>query len=235
VIDALTIVWRSFKDLWEELVLLVILNVLWAASALLVSVPILLFGTDHAIPAVVLSFFLFWLFPIVSGALCFVTNQVAHGVAVGMATFVTGLRRYWLKSILVGLINLLVLGLLFLNIQFYALVMEGDWTYFAVAAWVLVTLYWFIVQIYWFPFILELESEKVFVALRHALMMVMLSPGFSLVMVLILAVLTVLCIALTVPFPLFMASLLLLIINRATLNRLDFVRRKREEQDRAGQ
>lgn len=234
MIDAATVVWGSLKDLWDDLVLLVILNVIWTLSALLVSAPLLLFGTSRPILGVVLSFALFWIFPIVSGALCFVTNQITHGVAIGMGTFVTGLRRYWAKSIIVGLINLIVLGLLFLNIQFYALVMQGDWSYFAVAAWILVTLYWFIAQIYWFPFILELESEKVFVALRHALLMVIISPGFSLVMATLLAILTILGIALTIPVPLFMASLLLLIVNRATRNRVDYVRRKRQKGDRAG-
>jgi uncharacterized membrane protein YesL len=234
VIDAATIIWKSVKDLWEDLVLLVILNVIWAGSALLVSAPLLLFGGSQLTLSLVLTFILFWGFPIVSGALCFVTNQVAHGVAIGMGTFVTGLRQYWAKSLIVAVINLLVLGLLFLNIQFYALVLEGTWTQFAVAAWILITLYWLMVQIYWFPFILELESEKVFVALRHALMMVMISPGFSLFMAFLLAVLTVLCILLTVPVPLFMAALLLLIINRATLNRLDYVKQKRQESDGAG-
>jgi uncharacterized membrane protein YesL len=234
VTDAVTVIWGSLKDLWEEFVLLIVLNVVWALSVLLASAPILLLGTTRPILGGVLSFVLFWIFPIVSGALCFVTNQMTHGVAISMGTFVSGLRKYWLKSLIVGLINLLVVGLLLLNIQFYALVMQGSWTYFAVAAWILVTIYWFSAQIYWFPFILELESEKVFVALRHALMMVIISPGFALVMTILLAILTVLCIALTVPVPLFMASLLLLIINRATHNRLDFVQQKRQERDGAG-
>ena len=234
MIDAVTVIWGSLKDLWEEFVLLIILNVIWVLSALLASAPILLLGTVRPILGLALSFVLFWIFPIVSGALCFVTNQMTHGVVVNMGTFVTGLRQYWLKSLVVGLINLLVVGLLLLNIQFYALVMQGSWTYFAVAAWVLVTLYWFSAQIYWFPFILELENEKVFVALRQALMMVIISPGFSLTMAILLAMLTILCIALTIPVPLFMAGLLLLIINRATRNRLDFVQRKQQERDSAG-
>jgi hypothetical protein len=47
-------------------------------------------------------------------------------------------------------------------------------------------------------------------------------------------VLTVLCVLLAVPIPLFMASLLLLIINRATHNRLDFVQQKQREREEAG-
>lgn len=232
--DAVTVVWHSLKDLWDEFILLIILNVIWALSALLAGAPILLWGTARPTLALVLAFVLFGLCPIISGALCFVTNQVAHGVAIGWGTFTNGLRRYWVKSLVVALINLLVVGLLLLNIQFYTVVMEGGWTRFAVAAWILVTLYWLIAQIYWFPFILELESEKVFTALRHALMMVIISPGFSLVMATLLAVLTVLCLGLTIPVPLFMASLLLLIINRATHNRLELVQQKRREGDGAG-
>lgn len=233
MIEAGTIIWKSVKDLWEELVLLVVLNLIWAASALLVIAPILLTGARNPILALVLSFVLFWGFPIVSGALCFVTNQVARGVAVSMGTFVTGLKQYWLKSALVGLINLIVLGLLFLNIQFYSVVLEGSWTILAVAAWILVMLYWFIAQIYWFPLVLELESEKVFLALRNALMMVLISPGFALAMAVLLALLTVLCIVLTLPVPLIMASLLLLVTNRATRNRLAFVQRRHQEIEEA--
>jgi hypothetical protein len=44
----------------------------------------------------------------------------------------------------------------------------------------------------------------------------------------VLLVLTILCIGLTIPLPLFMAVLLLLIINRATINRITVIREKHE-------
>jgi hypothetical protein len=76
--------------------------------------------------------------------------------------------------------------------------------------------------------ILEMESEKLLVALRNALGLVLISPGFSLLLTVILVVLVALCLVLTIPAVLFMAGLVLLITNYATRSRLALVQRKRQ-------
>jgi hypothetical protein len=230
MVDALKVTWQSLKDLWDEFVFLIMLNVVWGLSILLALAPLLLLGSANLGLALGLSLLLSIPIPIVSGALCFVTNQIAHEKAVGWDTFVTGLHLYWRKSLAVALINLVVLVLIAANLQFYAVYLKGSWTNFAVAAWILLGIYWYIAQIYWFPMILELESEKVLLALRNALSLVLVSPGFSLVLAAILFIIAVLCIGLTIPLPLFMAVLLLLIINRATINRITVIREKHEAQ-----
>jgi len=232
MIEALKVTWQSLKGFWEDFVLLVTLDLIWSLSVLLMIAPIFLLGSTYPLPALILSFLLFWPLPIVSAALCFVTSEIARGKAVRWGTFAVGLRRYWRKGLIVALINLVVLGLISINIRFYGFVVEGAWTNFAVSAWIVVGLYWLIAQIYWFPMILELESEKVLVALRNALALVIISPGFSLLLAIVLSLLAVVCILLTVPAPLIMAGLLLLIINLATQNRLAMVRRKREARER---
>lgn len=229
--DALRITWQSLKDLWDDFVFLIMVNLLWALSILLVLAPIFFWGGTYPILALIMSLALFLPVPVVSAGLCFVANQISRGNAVGWETFATGLRRYWLKGLVVALVNLIVLGLLFTNLQFYAFVLQGAWTNFALSAWIIAGIYWLIAQIYWFPMILELESEKVLEALRNALALVIISPGFSLAMAIVLLALMLLCVLLTVPMPLFMAVLLMLIINRATRSRLDLVRRKRETRE----
>lgn len=226
--DVFRITWESLKDLWDEFVSLIMLNIVWSLSILLMIAPLLLLGGSNPLPALALTFLLFWPLPIISGALCFVTNQVARGKAAGWGTFATGLRRYWAKSLGVALINLVVIGLIILNMQFYGSILQGMWTNFALTIWLAIGLYWLIAQIYWFPMILELESEKVLQALRNALALVIISPVFSVAAAILLAVLAVLCIVLTVPLPLFMAALLLLISNRATRDRLEHIQKKRE-------
>ena len=228
MIDAFWVTWQSLKDLWEDFVLLIMMNILWSLVALLALAPLLLLGASDPFLGLALSFVLFWLLPIVTGALCFVTNQVVRGNAVGWGTFATGLRRYWLKSLIVTAINLVVLVLIAVNIQFYALVLQGTWTSVAVIIWALIGIYWLIVQIYWFPMLLELENEKVLFSLRNALALPIITPGFSLTIFLVLILLAILCIALTVPLPLFMAVLLLLIANRATRSRIEMAQRKSE-------
>ena len=69
-------------------------------------------------------------------------------------------------------------GLIAVNIQFYALVLQGTWTNFAVSIWVIIGIYWLIVQVYWVPMLLELENEKVLLSLRNALALPLVTPGF---------------------------------------------------------
>jgi len=226
MIDALRVARFSLKDCWEEIMLLVLLNILWSLAALLPTIPLFVLQAVNLILALAFSLILFLPLPIISGALAFVTNQISRGKAVGWETFTFGLRRYWAKSLVVAAINLVVFLLLVANLWFYGSVLQGIWTDIAVSVWLVAGLYWLLVQVFWFPMILELESEQVFVALRNALAMVVITPGFSLTLGVIILVLALLCIALTVPFVLFMAALLLLVANHATRSRLAYAQKK---------
>ena len=228
MIDALRVTWQSLKDLWEELVLLMILNVAWSMAALLVGAPLLLLFDSNLVLGLALSLLLIWILPMVTGAFCFVANQIARGTAVGWGTFALGLKRYWLKSLIVAAVGLLAMILIAFNLQFYALQLQGAWTYFAVSIWGAIGIYWLLVQIYWFPMLLELKSEKVFASLRNALAMPFITPGFSTTILLILIILVFLSFYLRVPLALFTMALLLLIVNRATRNRLEMIRQKHE-------
>jgi hypothetical protein len=226
MLDALSITWQSLKDFWEDFVLLVLLNILWSLTAALPLVPLFSLGRTSLPWAAAWSLPLLLPLPIVSGAICFVANQVTRAKAVGWGTFTTGLRRFWTKSLLVALINLVVLILLASNIQFYGVILQGTWTDFALSLWLILGLYWLIAQIFWFPMILELESEKILPALRNALLMVLIAPGFSLVLALLVALIVVMSILLSVPAVLVMAVLLMLIANHATRSRLARVQKK---------
>jgi hypothetical protein len=223
MIEVLRVTWRSAKDYWEDFLLLLMLNIIWSLAILVILVPLFLLGASDPGLALIVALLLSWPLPIVSGALCFVTNRVARERVIGWGTFFTGIRRYWSKSLIVALINVVVLLLIAININFYMFILQGTWTNFAVSAWVIVGIYWLLTQIYWFPLILELESEKVLLALRNSLVMVIVSPGFTLLTGVMLALLIALSVALTVPVVLFMTGLLLIICNRATRSRLAHV------------
>lgn len=229
MIDALRVAWQGLKDLWDEFVLLIMMNIIWSLLALLAIAPLLLLAGSNLFLGLALSFVLFWLLPVATGALCYVTNQVARGNAIGWRTFATGLQRYWLKSLIVAVISIIAFVLIAMNIQFYALMLQGAWTNFAASIWAVIGIYWLIVQIYWFPMLLELRDEKILLSLRNALALPLVSPGFSLTILFVLIILAILCIVLTVPLPLFMAALLLLIANRATRSRIEMVQRKHEK------
>jgi hypothetical protein len=220
--EALHVVRFSLRDLWDEFVLLILLNILWSLTVALPIVPLFVLRSVDLIWMIAASLLLALPLPIVSGALCFVTNQIARGKTAGWRTLLIGIRRYWAKSLVVALINLVALVLLAANMQFYAAILQGPWRSIALGVWVVLGAYWLLIQVFWFPMILELESEKVFVALRSALAMAIITPGFSLTLALVLIVLGALCIALWVPAVLAMASLFMLIANHATRSRLAF-------------
>lgn len=224
--QALSITWRSLKDLWEDFVLLSALNVLWSLTAVLPLFPIFLLGGSQPLLALGVAILLLAPLAIVSGGLCFVTNQITRGTAVGFGTFGIGVRRYWGKSLIVALINAIVLILVVANMQFYGFVLEGTWTNFALSLWVLMGGYWLLIQVFWFPMILESENEKVLLALRNALLMGLATPGFSLMLSIIVVLILVLSVPLTIPAMFFSASLLMLIANHATRSRIAFAQKK---------
>jgi hypothetical protein len=223
--EALRVIKYSLRDFWDEFVILVVLNMLWGLAAALPILAVLVLSGLDQIWALVAGLFLLLPLPIVSGALCFVANQISRGKAAGWGTFAAGIRRYWVKSLVVAGVNLVVLVLLLTNLQFYGQ-MQSTWSNFAVAIWLVLGLYWLLVQVFWFPMILELENEKILLALRNALAMVLVTPGFSLTLGIALLVLGLLCVVLTVPVILFMASFFLLIANHATRSRLAFAQKK---------
>lgn len=231
MLDALIITRRSLRNLWDEFAFLIALNVLWTLDLLLVAVP--LFGLRNAGPGWVLGLALLILLPLpaLSAGLCFVANQVTRGVAVGWGTFAAGVRRYWAKAFVVALINTAVLFLIAFNIRFYMVVIESQWAVIAVTAWAVVALYWLLAQLFWFPMLLEMKEEKLFLALRHALGLVIVTPGFSIALGLVVALLIAACVVLTVPAALFLAVLLMLIANHATRSRIAHARRQPYDPD----
>jgi hypothetical protein len=205
---------------------LAVLNFLWSLCAALPLVPFFALNSVGLFWALVLSFPLALPLAIASGALCFVTNQVARGKVTSWRLFGQGLQRYWAKSLVVAVVNVVVLILIAANIQFYGFIIQGSWTKYALSAWLVVGIYWLLVQMFWFPMILELENEKVFLALRNSLAMVIITPGFSLTLALIVVLVTVLSFALGVPAFVILAALVLLMSNHATRSRLAYVRKE---------
>jgi hypothetical protein len=225
MLDAFRIVQFSIQDLWDEFVMLVMFNLLWSLTVLLPTLPVMLLGTLN-LTSVALAVLLALPLPIVSGALCYVTNQVSRGRIPDLEMLAIGLRRYWRKSLLVAGINLLVFVSVLFTLHFYATVLQGAWTRVIVAAWLVALVYWLLAQIYWFPMILELESESVWVGLRNSLALVLVSPGFTLLLGLIVVVLGVVLVATVLPAGVVLGSFFLLVTNHATRSRLAQIQKK---------
>jgi hypothetical protein len=226
MLDALRVLRFSLVDFWEELVLLIALNALWSLAVLLPVAPWLLFAGSPSPWFVPLSALLALPLPLVTAGLCFVANRVTRARSVNSQTFAQGVRRYWRKALAVTAINVVALLLVASNFRFYSSVLEGPLTSLALGIWLVLTGYWLLVQIYWFPLLLEMEDDRVLLGLRNALVLVIVSPGFSIAVGLLMLALTVVGTLLTVPVMLILASLLLVMANHATRSRLAYMRKK---------
>ncbi len=225
MLDVLRVARYSLADFWEELVLFIGLNALWSLAAVLPVAPWLLL--ENPSPwFLLLSVLLAIPLPVVSAGICFVANHVTRAKAVSMGTFVAGARRYWRKALVVAAVNVLALLLVASNLRFYGVMLEGAWTNLALGIWLVLAGYWLLVQIYWFPIILEMEDDRVLLGLRNAMVLVIVSPGFSIAMGLLMLLLLVVGTLLTLPAVLLLASLLLLMANHATRSRLARMRKK---------
>ncbi len=111
--------------------------------------------------------------------------------------FTDGLHEYWRQAL--GLAALLALGdmLLFVNILFYANRPEPLLPLLALFFVVLLA-YWLAAQIYVFPILVALKQPGVIAALKTAAMMAFANPLFSVLILVIAGLLTVLSVVLAI-------------------------------------
>ena len=226
MLDALQVISLSLQHFWEEFVLLVMLNIVWTLAVALPLVPLFLLPSVDLIVILILCLVLALPLPIVTAALCFVTNQISRDKIANWGTFVLGVRRYWAKGLIVMAINVAVLVLFVANLQFYSVMLEGGLAFIVLTVWVTVGLYWLLTQIFWFPMILELENEKILSALRNALIMVVVTPGFTIVLFLSLLLFVGVSIFLIIPASVMTTSLVFLIMNHAARSRVAYAKKE---------
>jgi hypothetical protein len=196
---AFSIAWRALVSYYEDFFLLAGMSLLWwvtggvFAGAALVAAWILL----HSGGA-------WWLAPLLavpagpaSAALANVTRRSARDLHADRTVYVEGLHSYWRRALALSAIGMTVLALLCLNIAFYA--SRGIALLWALAFfWGYLTLFWLGVQLYLYPVLVGLETPSVTGALRIALAMAFSSPLFSLILLLLAAVLTGISVVLAV-------------------------------------
>jgi len=175
--DALRITWRSLRDTYEELFILIAANLL----------TLLLF------------------IPVVTGppALAGLHNlgfHIANEKRVEFGLFWEGFRSFFLDSWKLAALNILVLGILGVDIWFYLFQAQGAWWVAGlVGLWIL--LIWALAQLYTFALLVRQEERKLFLLLKNAVLLTLAYPAFSLTA----AVLLVLILALSIIFPIVFA------------------------------
>jgi uncharacterized membrane protein YesL len=171
--DALRITWWSLRDTYEELFILIGANLL----------TLLLFV------------------PVVTGppALAGLHNlgfHIANEKRVEFGLFWEGFRSFFLDSWKLAALNILVFGILGVDIWFYLFQAQGAWWVAGlVGLWIL--LIWALAQLYTFALLVRQEERKFFLLLKNSVLLTLAYPAFSLTA----AVLLVLILVLSLIFP----------------------------------
>lgn len=200
--SALRAVGRSFRDWWDEMFLMVGVNLVWALLAL----PLVTFC------------------PATMGA-TYLTSEKARGRRVEFELFWRGFRTYFGKSWALGGINAVVTAMVIVNILFY--LQQTSWLFYFTIIWIYVLLIWLGVTLYVFPLAIHQEDKSVKLVYRNAALLALGRPVFTLIVTVVQVLLLALSVALSPLLLLVYVPLSCLISNHALLISLDEVEARR--------
>lgn len=217
MLEFLRVLWGAVKDFWEELLLLVLMNILTVL---------------FAFPVVT--------FPPALAGLWNVGNLVAKGKGIHWSDYFDGFRRYFWKSLKLALINILFLVVVYTNIRFYTPEVAPFKISQEVSAWIsvfftLTGLIWLMIQMYPMALLLEQEDERVRIALRNAAFLTALRPGFTLLLFITLILIALLSSVIVVLWVLVTLSFYAVLCNKAVLHLLEPYRKMARERKEGSQ
>ncbi|MSP14267.1 MAG: hypothetical protein EXR62_15085 [Chloroflexi bacterium] len=184
----LGVIWQGIKDFWEELFVLMLLNLAWVIMALLI-IPL----------------------PLATVGLYYVTNRVAQGRAVRFSQFWEGMRLYAGLAYRLFIVDIAVGGILLFNSGFYG---RQPGLIFTVLQMLFLALFlfWLSFQFYLWPMVMELEAPSVRLVVRNAISLAVMQPLPTFVLIVISLLLIFL--AFIPPLTIFTLALVAVLGNR---------------------
>ena len=240
--NALKVIWKTIKDLWEDMLLLVLMNGLTfvcgiplfgaivvpfymgiSSGSLTILIPSLLIALVVAIPASI-PYAGAWF------ALNAVCNRVANGFAISWDFYFANFKQYiwkaWRYMIFSNSISILII----VNFLWYPQAFRDQvWVPWVMGAWLAAGLFWTAIQFYVIPFFIEQEDKSWRVALKNAALVAGANPLFTLVLLVLAVALLALSVAVIPPlFVLLGLVVWAMISTQAVVNRVAFYRVKLE-------
>jgi len=238
---------RSIVDFYDEMFLLVGINIVWTFLSAIVSIIILLplsfilsliIGADllasllNFAPAPVAILTLFMLAPNPATAgIYYVTHRIARERRVYFSDFIQGLKRYFFKSLLLLFANLLISALLLTNILFYTLQPPTPILRYTAIIWLYGLFLWVEMQLYGLPLLIEQSNKSILLVLRNAVLLVMSDPLYTTILLVLLLGMSLLSSLLGLTTFFLICSLVSMVTNKALVERLREIRGEEEEEE----
>jgi hypothetical protein len=249
MITAFRVLWKTIKDIWEDMLLLVLMNIFTIVCGIplfaAIGIPIYLGVVAPADqPSPLISLLMVALVASIPASLPYagalfalyaVCNRIANGFAISWEFYFTNFKQHFLKTwpflILSNSVSLLIL----INFLWYPQAFPTqEWVGWVMGAWMAAFLFWSAIQFYAIPFYIEQETKSWKVALKNAALVAGANPLFTLVLF-VVATLLILVSTLLIP-PLFVLIGLVfwvMIGTQAVINRITMYRTRMEEQQTA--
>jgi uncharacterized membrane protein YesL len=209
--------WTAAKDLFDEMLLLMLANLIWIAINLPLLGLALFFWVGQAyLLAGVAALLGLIPFAPATAALCVVAQRIAEGRVANIGLYFEGLREYWRPALAVFLPWGLILGVILVNLVFYAQL--GNIVGLALLCIFLYLLFvWFSLLIYAGPLLVLQTDKRVRVVARNAFVMALGRPLFTLITLVLMGAFVVLSVYLFIPLLIVTFSFLAMWGFRATL------------------
>lgn len=195
--EAFGVVWQSLKDAWEDLFGLSLINITWLFTSLTVL-----------------------LLPVSTAGVYYATNRIAHGKTVHYSDFIDGAKKFWWRSWLWFLGNLVFLFLTYYSLAFYTSITQGFFAILIGGFWLAVILVWLGMQVYFWPMLVEQSDPNVLQAWRNSFILVMQQPFFTVVLFVVELALFLISIVLPIGFILVYMIVTGIMANNATVTLL---------------
>ncbi len=192
--EATTVFWQTLKDTWEELYSIAIINLVW----LFVSLTVVLF-------------------PVAMAGVYYATNRVAHGKTFHFSDFMDGVKKFWWRSLVWFLVNIIFVLLIYSNLTFYPTQFKGSWVIFVEGLWLAVLVFGLTMQMYFWPLLIEQKETKMLLAWRNSAYLILANPFYAFFIAVFTLTLLGISVALTLPLIFVGMGLLGLLHNNAVL------------------
>ena len=234
--SAFRVIVKTFKDIWGEMFLLVLMN-LFTLLCVVAPLAVIFFasqilGAPPSLPVVIVSLVISAISPLGSAAwvaLYHVGNRVANDFAVSWDLYFAAFRQHLKKAWIFGIFALFVTVAIPINIVWYPQAFgDQTWVSWVQGAWLALGLFWLAISFYVTAFYAEQENKSWRVALRNAAVIAAANPIFTLTLLVITGIVMTLSLLLTPVFILLGLSVWVMFGSEAVVDRVNAFRKRME-------
>lgn len=192
------VLWRSLKDLFDEMLLMLMVNIIWCLMCLpLIGLAIYAAVQGAALPAAVMSMLSVLPLGPANGGMYAIAQRVIEGRTSKLADFFAAVKANAVLGWKVYGIWMFVLVTLLFNLSFYA-GMNSTFGAFLMVLFLYLTAIWFAALIYIGPLMILQTDKQVKIIARNAALMTFGRPLFTLVTLVLMVLISALSFGLTV-------------------------------------